>query len=72
MSIERCESCCRPIDTDFDSECYVEVGNMRRMTWTIALCEPCRDLKLVEEERTASQQAWWESMAEEAEHEHRP
>lgn len=62
MSIERCESCGRPIDTDFDSECYVEIWNMRRMAWTIALCEPCRDLKMVEDERAAACAAWYEDM----------
>lgn len=69
MSIERCEGCCALIDTDFDSECYVEIGNMRSMTHTMALCEVCRCLSEVEAERNASQQAWWENMAEEAAHE---
>lgn len=43
MSMDRCSGCDRPIDTDDDPECYVEVGNMRRLHKTICLCEFCRD-----------------------------
>jgi hypothetical protein len=43
MSMILCESCDRLIDSDDDPDCFVEVGNMRRMTSTMVLCEPCRE-----------------------------
>ena len=43
MSLDRCHDCERLVDTDDDPECYVEVGNMRRLHKTICLCEFCRD-----------------------------
>lgn len=42
MSCVRCESCSTIIDSDFDLECFVEVGNMRRLHQTMVLCEHCR------------------------------
>ena len=43
MSICTCSNCGAFIDSDDDPDCFVEVGNMRRMNWTIILCEQCRD-----------------------------
>lgn len=43
MSIVICDGCDRPIDSDFDGDCFVEVGNMRRLHKTVALCERYRD-----------------------------
>lgn len=43
MSIIVCQGCDAYIDSDFDADCFVEVGNMRRLTKTKVLCEPCRD-----------------------------
>jgi hypothetical protein len=43
MSIVICERCGAWIDSDFDPDCFVEIGNMRRLHGTIVLCEPCRD-----------------------------
>lgn len=43
MSMCVCERCAAYIDSDFDLECFVEVGNMRRLHDTIILCERCRD-----------------------------
>jgi hypothetical protein len=43
MSMCRCDGCSRIIDSDDDPECFVEVGNMRRLHDTIILCEPCRE-----------------------------
>ena len=43
MSIERCHKCERYIDTDFDSECYVDIGNMRRTEHIVPLCHVCRE-----------------------------
>ena len=43
MSIIVCESCDAYIDSDFDCDCFVEVGNMRRLHQTKVLCERCRD-----------------------------
>lgn len=46
MSIIICESCDRMIDSDDDPDCFVEVGNMRRMHQTAVYCEPCRERML--------------------------
>lgn len=54
MSLERCERCSNQIDTDVDTDCYVEVGNMRRLHQTIVLCEPCRERHYEEVEREKS------------------
>ena len=43
MSIDTCTHCNAYIDTDEDGDCYIEIGNMRRLTDTICLCEPCRE-----------------------------
>lgn len=43
MSICVCDKCSAYIDSDFDMDCFVEVGNMRRMNETIILCERCRE-----------------------------
>ena len=43
MSVVICEKCDAQIDSDFDCDCFVEVGNMRRLHKTIVLCENCRD-----------------------------
>ena len=42
MSMDRCYDCQQIFDTDDDPECWVEIGNMRRMHQTIVLCENCR------------------------------
>ena len=42
MSMIYCEGCAILINSDDDPDCFVEVGNMRRMHKTIALCEKCR------------------------------
>ena len=43
MSIDRCHDCRRLVDTDDDPECYVEIGNMRRLHKEACVCEPCRE-----------------------------
>ena len=43
MSMCICEACDAPIDSDDDPDCFVEVGNMRRMTFTKIYCESCRE-----------------------------
>ena len=55
MSIEVCEKCSRRIDTDYDDNCYVEVGNMRAQTVETVLCSHCRDKHYDELERQSSQ-----------------
>lgn len=42
MSMVICSDCDAPVDSDNDPDCFVEIGNMRRQTQTIALCENCR------------------------------
>ena len=43
MSIDRCHDCGRLVDTDDDPECYIEIGNMRRLHKETCVCEPCRE-----------------------------
>lgn len=43
MSIDNCSVCGDRIDTDFDLDCYVEVGNMKRLHATICLCPRHRE-----------------------------
>ena len=42
MSMVICEDCDASFDSDDDPDCFVEIGNMRRMNKTIVLCENCR------------------------------
>ena len=53
MSMIFCHDCDRIFDTDDDPDCWIEVGNMRRMTWEVPVCEPCRQIRLDEIERLA-------------------
>ena len=59
MSIVVCEGCDAYIDSDFDADCFVEVGNQRRLNETKVLCERCRDeyFALIEEEQDAADAA---------------
>lgn len=50
MSIIVCQSCDAYIDSDFDCDCFVEVGNMRSQTETKVWCERCRDKYYQEQE----------------------
>jgi hypothetical protein len=43
MSMICCEQCGHLIDSDDDPDCFVEVGNMRRLHKEIVLCEGCRE-----------------------------
>ena len=43
MSMCVCQRCDAYIDSDFDPDCFVEVGNMRKLNQTIVLCEKCRE-----------------------------
>lgn len=43
MSMCSCSKCGDLIDSDDDPDCFVEVGNMRRLHRTIILCVRCRE-----------------------------
>lgn len=43
MSMTICSGCHLHFDSDSDPECFVEIGDMKRRTSTIILCESCRD-----------------------------
>ena len=43
MSMIICQDCGAYIDSDDDPDCFVEVGNMRRLHSTKVMCEKCRD-----------------------------
>ena len=50
MSIDRCARCDAIVDTDFDDDCYVEEGNMRRLTKTVCYCKYCREDLIAKDE----------------------
>lgn len=50
MSIDVCKDCDRYIDTDDDPDCYVEIGDMKRLHKTICLCERCRERREQEQD----------------------
>lgn len=50
MSVGKCERCGEMVSPDQDPGCLVEVGNMRRMNWTVIRCEPCRNAIYAEQE----------------------
>lgn len=56
MSMCRCDGCDRLIDSDDDPDCFVEVGNMRRLHKEIILCEPCREKHYEREEESLSKE----------------
>lgn len=64
MSIDVCSKCDAYVDTDFDCDCYVEVGNMRKQTETKCICERCREEIADEEERQADLAGRCEQQAE--------
>lgn len=43
MSMVVCRECERHFDSDADPDCFVEIGNMRRLTATVIVCENCRN-----------------------------
>lgn len=43
MSMARCDECDAIFDTDNDPDCFVEVGNMRRLHKTKIICMYCRE-----------------------------
>jgi len=66
MSWDKCADCGANVNTDNDPGSYIEVGNMRRMTWTICVCEPCREIRRTREEAEADVAARAEAYAEQA------
>lgn len=62
MSMCTCEECGRFINSDDDPECFVEIGNMRRLHKTIILCESCRNERWEELERQEGMAASVEEM----------
>jgi len=51
MSMIACHDCGRLIDSDLDPDCFVEIGNMRRLHKEVVWCESCREEHLEEDER---------------------
>jgi len=60
MSMCICSGCFNYIDSDNDPDCFIEVGNMRRMNCVIILCERCRE----EREEAQAELEYTMSMAE--------
>ena len=48
MSMVKCNDCGGTFSSDNDPDCFVEVGNMRRMNETIILCDQCRERREME------------------------
>ena len=46
MSMARCHDCGQVFDTDDDPECFVEIGNMRRLHKEVIICESCREIRI--------------------------
>ena len=67
MSIDTCAHCDRWIDADDDPDCYVEIGNMKRLHKTICLCEPCRDRRQQEIDAQEEEAARAQTEAEQQE-----
>ena len=62
MSMIRCESCSHLIDSDDDPDCFVYVGNYKRLHAEMVLCERCRDEREAEQESEDSAAAFAEGM----------
>lgn len=43
MSMVICSECERYFDSDADPDCFVYVGNYKRLHKDVIMCEPCRD-----------------------------
>lgn len=56
MSMIRCDSCDRPIDSDDDPECINNDGYSLGLP-VIVLCEPCRERAWDEQEERKTEQA---------------
>ena len=54
MSMVICEGCDALTDSDDDPDCFVEVGNMRRLHQTKILCQSCRERREEELDRDAN------------------
>lgn len=53
MSMIACVACGHLIDSDMDVDCFVEIGNMKRLHKDVVWCESCREEKMTEEERNS-------------------
>lgn len=51
MSMICCEKCDAFIDSDSDPDCFVEIGNMKRLHKEVVWCESCREEYFEEQER---------------------
>ncbi len=51
MSWITCQGCGSSINSDDDPDCFVEIGNMRRLHQTAVLCDRCRQRRQDEEDR---------------------
>lgn len=64
MSWADCKDCGRFVNTDDDPDAFVEVGNVRRMNWTVIVCEKCRDERDADAEYLADMASKHETEAE--------
>ena len=64
MSFLNCKQCGAYINSDNDPDCFVYIGNYKRLHGEIILCERCREEREADQEAADSQAAWAESEAE--------
>ena len=43
MSMDVCYKCGALVDTDEGVDCYVDIGNQRRLEKIVCICEKCRE-----------------------------
>lgn len=54
MSMVHCDGCESYIDSDEDPDCFVEVGNMKRLHKEVVWCGSCREKHVDEAEHKES------------------
>lgn len=56
MSMDRCEICDRPVDTDYDLDCYIFTTiHMKHET---CVCETCRERYNIEDKTFTKEDPW--------------
>lgn len=64
MSWIKCSNCGQAINSDNDPDCFVYVGNYKRLHSETVLCEPCRDERRITLEQQDHERSRAESVAE--------
>lgn len=55
MSMDRCCKCDRPVDTDFDLDCYIPYpAHHVKAGWDMCVCERCQEIDAEKADREAA------------------